>query len=226
MISPFHLWSKRIIGYRIRDDSCRIWEWYYPSVKRGAKESNGWTSLRPRLLAAISVPAKSALFVLGFTILLAYFYPVVLTLSWHLRNGSFVVYKGRNIPVPLRWTAKVEPEDVLLMKLGWTVFAKPPFHNWIFFDPSPFQSSGSRDEAVKSWEAHYWTAEARTDDIVSGPFTIRSATNDAQCMKSVSKGNPESTSADCLIFQPILSANFGGERKDFDTFLQILSEMK
>lgn len=195
-------------------------------MERGHREPKDWAIHQPRLRTAISISAKSALFVLGITMLLTYFYPVVLTLSWHLRNGSSVVYKGRYIRVPLRWTAKVEPQGTLLMKLGWNVFARPPFRSWIYFDPSPFQTSPSRDEAVKSWEALYWTRAAGTDDIVSGPLTVRSVGNEVLCMKSMSKRDPELTSADCLIFQPILSANFGGEMKDFETFLQILREMK
>jgi hypothetical protein len=32
-------------------------------------------------------------------------------------------------------------QGTFLTKLGWTVFAKPPFRSWIIFDPPPFQNS-------------------------------------------------------------------------------------
>jgi hypothetical protein len=189
------------------------------------EETKDWGVRRPKLRAATRFAAKSVPFVLGFIVLLVFFAPAVLTLSWHLRNGSFVVYKGRSIKVPLRWTAKVEPQGTLLMKFRWTVFARPPFLSWIFFDPSPYQTSTNPDAAITSWEAFYWTSAAKTDGTVSGPLVIRSA-NETICMKTVSKGNPDVASAECLIFQPILSAHFGGESKDLGTFFQILGGIK
>jgi hypothetical protein len=172
------------------------------------------------------IASRLAMIFLVFVVLLLGFYPMAITLSWHLRNGRSVFYKGRTIPVPLRWTAKAEPQGTILMKLQWNVFARPTIDAWILFDPSPYQFIGRPDDAVKSWEALFWTGQASTNNVVSGPLSIRSGQSETLCMKSISYGNPHVASADCLILQPYLGAHFSGTEADLDTFLKILSDAK
>jgi len=110
----------------------------------------------------------------------------------------------------------------MLTKWPYTVFfAKASVGN-ILFTPLPYHANAPRDEISKSWQAFYWTYH---NGIISGPLEIGSGEKEALCMKLSVKGVPEQVSADCIMFQPRLAASFSGEKKDVDTFLQIIRDM-
>ena len=180
-------------------------------------------------LADLRLPSpairKAILTALVFVACLMFFAPTVLTFWWHLRNGNSIVYKGRTVWVPLEWVAKVDPQGTLLEKLSRTVLSKQPLNGLISFHPSPYLGGG-RDEAARTWEAHYWAGAAETDDIVSGPMDFGSSAGEVVCMESRSKRYPERASADCLMLDIKLDASFGGEGRDVDVFLQIIHQMK
>lgn len=163
---------------------------------------------------------------LGFLLGLLFFGPVVWTLFWHVRHGSSVVYKRQAIWVPLEWTAKSDGSNIQFAKSARTVFSEPVIVSWIFFSPSGFPTNMSSDEVAKSWEANYWNGTALTDDIVSGPLNVGSGANKTLCMQSFPKRIPGSASASCFIFQSNLQVTFSGERRDLDTFLKIVHEIK
>jgi hypothetical protein len=169
---------------------------------------------------------KTALIMLGFVLCALCFAPTLWTFWWHLCNGTTIVYKGRTIPVPIEWVAATEARGIRLTKWHRTVLSKQSFQGWISFNQIPHSRGESQDEVAKSWEALYWAGQTETDDVVTGPLKFGSDAGQILCMESYSKRYPDRASTSCLIFGANLDANFSGERKDVDTFFQIIHGMR
>jgi hypothetical protein len=187
------------------------------------KAKKNLTSSGPRLPASLA--GKVALLTLGLIVLLLLFSPGAMTIVWHLRDGHSVTYRGRTIPVPIGWVAKVEPQGAQLTRRPWTLLSKRSLVGWISFNPSHFDQTKGRDDLTKSWEALYWTGLAQTDNVVSGPLKVGSGANGATCFISSSKRNSDLASADCLMFEPAMGAHFSGDKSDIEIFFQIVRAM-
>lgn len=170
-----------------------------------------------------SAAGRSVLLALIFLVLCLCFAPILWTLWWHLSRDHSVNYRGVRISVPLRWTAKVEPQGTTLTKLPYTLpfFGKASV-GFISIGRLPYPVNEPRDEISKTWQALDWNYH---NGIITGPFEVGSGEKEALCMKLSIKSAPEHVGADCIIFHAKLTANFGGQTHDLDTFFQIIRDM-
>jgi hypothetical protein len=189
----------------------------------------GLRSFKRLMQSEVPTPGRKVsmaiLILLGLSCIFTFFGPVVMTLFWHMRSGFSVVYRGRTIQVPLEWIASAEPLRLELSKWKRTPFSKPPILDFADFEPLREAATTRRNDLANSWEAHYWNGGAGTGDIISGPFNIGSGADEILCMESVSKEYPNRASASCIVFQFHMKATYSGERRDLETFFQIVRKI-
>ena len=155
------------------------------------------------------------------------FCPAIFSLSWHVFYGREIEYAGKRIPVPRRWYAHVERDSVQLSKLPLTVFfLDEPRPVWSYIKPIPghVPHPPSEEELYKSFEATYWTIRGRGSDEVSGPIRISTSEGNVICMKSASHEDKDryKATASCLLYRGTWEAEFVGDEREFDTFIQMI----
>jgi hypothetical protein len=184
-------------------------------------------SMLTRPLLVVPPRVKRFLVVLSISlIVLVVFAPGVLTLVWHLRYGSTILYRDKQIPVPLGWIAKSEPQDVQLDKLALTVLSSDkPVEEMITASLLAPTSGHSHEELSRSFVSVYWTYLAG-DSVVTGPLHIGSGSQEALCMESSPPKMPGRVSVVCLMFQDRWVFRFDGDRKDLSEFYRLLGKIR
>lgn len=162
-------------------------------------------------------------------LVLAVFSPALTPLLWHLRHGELVELYGKQVPVPRYWYAEVGIRKVDLVKPPLTIcyllFYQPP-PVWSFIGPlSSEPSSLPVEEVYKSFEVNYRAHRVSSDYDVTGPVRIGNGKSNAVCMKQSRIQGKEHSMVSCLLFSATWIAEFVGETREVDNFLQVIREM-
>jgi hypothetical protein len=180
-----------------------------------------------RPLMVVPPRVKRFLLVLSIhLVILAAFAPGLMTVVWHLRHGNTIQYHGKEIPVPLKWIAKSEPQGAQLDKLALTVMSSDkPVEEMITASLLAPTSGHSHEELSKSFVSGYWTYLSG-DEVVTGPLNIGTGAQEAICMESSPPKMPMRVSAVCLMFQDRWLFRFVGDRQDLSEFYKILDKIR
>jgi hypothetical protein len=163
-------------------------------------------------------------FIIAFlSVLLLLFAPTLVSVSWHVRYGNAVVYRGKMIPVPARWVVyENQPQGLELYRMPVTIFGSK-----LLPTSSSFSQEGPLkipvEEAYQSFQSGFWTYMANGGSV-TGPIRLGKQENEAICMISKPKDPKSYSLIECELFQGSWYASFLGEEKDMDSFLQIVRE--
>lgn len=165
------------------------------------------------------------LFVL-LAVLFLIFAPAVLTLGWHSLHGETIQTRGKTIHVPMAWIAeRTDSLDVMMTKLPKTVFGGDRFYGWITVGRSVLSPCKKEAECNESWKAEYWNISG-DNAVVSGPLRMGPGGRQAFCMESFYPAAPTQVSLSCLILHGTWRADFRGDKKDLETFVQIIQKIQ
>jgi hypothetical protein len=162
---------------------------------------------------------------LALVIALGIFYPSLVTKIWHLRYPNGVHYAGRDILVPLEWTADENGLTVRLTKYPATVFDKIP-QGRIFLTPATRENLlAVEKDSDRQWESEFRKMHAGQGIVIQGPARFILEGKESVCMKSSSEKNPARISAECGLFGGEWRMEFSGDVKDLDLFLENFHHM-
>jgi len=151
--------------------------------------------------------------------------PAYATLYWHLWHGTTIACRGENIFVPLRWIANTNDNlDVSITKLPFTVFAKSPVDGMIVVGRFYSPLNKEKEEHYKSFEKLYWNL-AVANATISGPIRTGTGDHETFCMESTYSGVSDHVDARCLIHQGQWDADFFGDKRDLETFFEIIQKI-
>jgi hypothetical protein len=177
---------------------------------------------RPLFVVPFEVRRAFLLIAVLFFLLIT-FAPGLWTVTWHVRHGSSMIYRTKNVPVPMRWTAKSEPQGATIEKLPLTIFSSgKPGQAYILLSVVPPARSQTHKESSESFSATYRTYLAG-DRVVTGPVTVLSGPDEGVCMEATAKNGSEGLNIDCLVFQDRWLVSFLGVKKERSEFYEILS---
>lgn len=168
---------------------------------------------------------RKALIAIFFTIAALFFSPTIVTLYWHLRYGSIIVYRDKRIPVPSRWIVEENvPQGLQLVRLPITVLGLRSLPASVSLSKG-IPPNVPLEEVYKSFQSYFWTYAAN-GGAVSGPVRFGEGANEGFCMKASPRDPHGYSNVQCDLFQGTWSAFFLGEEKDIDSFLQIVMEAR
>jgi hypothetical protein len=128
--------------------------------------------------------------------------------------------------IPMAWIAyPTVGLDVSMTKLPITIFSKPGLWSTMTIGQAPWSPSQNKKQIYASWEAVYWNL-AEANVVVSGPALSSSGGQEMICMQSSYPAQPSRISASCLILQGRWTGDFWGDKRDLDTFLAIMREIR
>ena len=137
-----------------------------------------------------------------------------------------MIYKTKRVPVPLRWTAKSEPQGADVERLPLTIFhSDKPAQAIISLSVMPPAKSQTDRKSSEAFEAAYWTYLAG-DRVVTGPVKVLPGPDEGVCMEATAKDASERLSIECLVFQDRWLVSFWGIKKERSEFYKILSEIR
>jgi hypothetical protein len=131
-----------------------------------------------------------------------------------------MTYRTKKIPVPMRWTAKSEPQGARLERLPITILPSKPSQAMISLRVLSPARGRSHKESSESFEAVYWTYLAG-NRVVTGPVQVLSGPDEGVCMESSAKGSDGLYIA-CLVFQDRWTVSLLGTKKERSEFYEIL----
>jgi hypothetical protein len=133
-----------------------------------------------------------------------------------------MIYRTKNVPVPMRWTAKSEPQGAIIERLPLTIFSSgKPVQAMITLSVGPPARSQTHKESSESFSAAYWTYRAG-DRVVTGPVAVLSGPDEGVCMEATARNGSEGLEIACLVFQDRWTVNFLGMKKERSEFYDIL----
>ena len=175
-------------------------------------------TLPPRLVLVV----KMIGFVAVFLFLIS---PALVTLGWHLLNGSTIQSRGKRVLVPLKWIAETNNTmGVQMWKLPFTILRGAKFDGMISVGQSALLPSQKTEEFYKSFETLYWNL-AGANAVVSGPVRTGTGSKETFCMESTYSGARNQVAARCLILEGKWDADFMGDKKDLGTFFEIIQKI-
>jgi hypothetical protein len=183
-----------------------------------------WLS-RPFVVVPVKVRRVFCLLAVLFLLLIT-FAPALWTVTWHVVHGNSMIYKTKRVPVPLRWTAKSEPQGAHVERLPLTIFySDKPVQAFISLSVLSPARSQTHKESSESFEAAYWTYLAG-DRVVTGPVEVLPGPDEGVCMEATAKDGSEGLNIECLVFQDRWTVSFWGIKKERSEFYKILSEIR
>jgi hypothetical protein len=195
-----------------------------PTIEYTLPVKQSWLS---RSFVVVPVKVRRAFCLLAVLfILLITFAPALWTVTWHVVHGNSMIYKTKRVPVPLRWTAKSEPQGADVERLPLTIFYfDKPVQAIISLRVMPPAKSQTGRETSESFEAAYWTYLAG-DRVVTGPVRVLPGPDEGVCMEATAKDASEGLNIECLVFQDRWMVSFWGIKKERSEFYKILGEIR
>jgi hypothetical protein len=155
-------------------------------------------------------------------LLLLFFSPGIATVGWHLLHGSTIQTGGRAVYVPLGWIAHTTASlGVGMEKLPITLSRGAKFEGIISVDRQHYPTDQNKEEIYRSWETVFWRV---VDDgaVVSAPLRDGSGDTEMYCMEASYPKYPSQVTVSCLFQNASWSADFRGQKRDLDTFFEII----
>jgi hypothetical protein len=161
----------------------------------------------------------------------AFFGPALYTVYWHVRHNNREIFEDKIVHVPLRWVVSLnQPDgsggklldiDKLPLNLVSAESTREP-EGLIFLKSKGFPLKANSEETLEYWQNLLWSAPNVAGRVVTGPLRVKSGSQDVACMETTDDSRPEWSFVSCLFLESGWTADFGGSRKDVDTFLDVI----
>lgn len=148
--------------------------------------------------------------------------PTIYAISWHLRHGNVISFRGAEVRVPFGWIAE-EGEVRSLNFIKFPALIVGLNHTTSGFELGKLPDTASRDqeEIYKSWVTMNWASWNPIGGVVQGPLTFGTGEKEVVCMTTFSGPAGSGGMASCLLFHRTWMAQFVGSKRDLDTFFGV-----
>lgn len=168
-----------------------------------------------------NVKKRVFLITLLILLLLCLISPALYSLTWHLRHGNRIVFNEKEVQVPRGWVARREARSLAFIKYPVLVFGLRDATSGFTLWPGLNNASQDPEDLYKSWISVNWSMWNGSDTVVKGPFTFGSRGKEIDCMTSFSNTGSDGM-ASCLLFQRTWLAQFTGNKKDVESFFEVV----
>jgi hypothetical protein len=149
--------------------------------------------------------------------------PALYALTWHLQHGNRIGFGGTELRVPRGWVATPrEGRSLTFIKFPVLVFGLRHSTSGFTLGPDPANASRDPEELFKSWVSFNWSMWNGSDGVVKGPFSFGTGQKEIVCMTSFPNTTSGRGMASCLLFQRTWLAQFTGDKKDVESFFDVV----
>jgi len=151
------------------------------------------------------------------------FSPALFCLISHSVHGNRILFLGTDVRVPLGWLAtSVEARHLTFVKCPVTIFGMHDAPTGFTIGQISAKTSHDPEELYKSWVSMNWSVWNGSNGVVKGPFPLGAGPKEIDCMTTFPNTAKSYGMASCLLFQRTWRAEFTGNKKDFETFSEVI----